>query len=108
MTSLNNLCLQQKHVWFCVPAYTGQVHLGTMRSIIADMLKLAERGDRVTIFDESGNALIGDCRGLIVAQFLASDATDLVFIDSDVAWAAGSLVQLVDHPVDFRSSNIFR
>lgn len=91
----------QKHVWIAVPAYTGQVHLATMRSIISDMLLLAERGDRVTIFDESGNAMIGDCRGLIVAQFLASDATDLVFVDSDVAWAAGSLVGLVDQPVDF-------
>lgn len=90
-----------KHVWFAIPAYTGTIHLGTMRSIIADMLKLAERGDRVTIFDESGNAMIGDCRGLIVAQFLASDATDLVFIDSDVVWEPGALVSLIDRDVDF-------
>jgi hypothetical protein len=90
-----------KHVWFAIPAYTGTIHLGTMRSVIADMLKLAERGDRVTIFDESGNAMIGDCRGLIVAQFLASDATDLVFIDSDVVWEAGALVSLIDRDVDF-------
>lgn len=72
-----------------------------MRSIIADMLALADRGDKVTIFDESGNAMIGDCRGLIVARFLESDATDLVFIDSDVSWEAGALLKLVDHPVDF-------
>lgn len=91
----------QKHVWIAVPAYTGQIHLGTMRSIIADMLALAERGDKVTIFDESGNAMIADCRGLIVSHFLASDATDLVFVDSDVAWEAGALLKLVDYPVDF-------
>jgi len=91
----------QKHVWIAVPAYTGTIHMGTMRSIIADLLKLAERGDRVTIFDESGNAMIGDCRGLICAQFLASDATDLVFVDADVAWESGALLKLVDHPVDF-------
>jgi len=93
--------LADKHIWFAIPAYTGTIHLGTMRSIIADMLKLAERGDRVTIFDESGNAMIGDCRGLIVAQFLASDATDLVFIDSDMVWEAGTILKLVDHPHDF-------
>ncbi len=90
-----------KHVWFAIPAYTGQIHMGTMRSVIADMLALADRGDKVTIFDESGNAMIGDCRGLIVAQFLASEATDLDFIDSVVCWEAGALVKLVDHPVDF-------
>jgi hypothetical protein len=92
---------EQKHVWIAIPAYTGTIHLATMRSIIADMLKLAERGDRVTIFDESGNAMIGDCRGLICAQFLDSDATHLVFVDSDVTWEAGALVSLVDRDVDF-------
>lgn len=91
----------QKHVWIAIPAYTGTIHLATMRSVIADMLKLADRGDRVTIFDESGNAMIGDCRGLICAQFLASDATHLVFVDSDVSWAEGSLLSLVDAGVDF-------
>ncbi len=93
---------KQRHVWIALPAYTGQIHLGTMRSIIADMLAFADRGDKVTIFDESGNAMIGDCRGLIVAKFLESqDGTDLVFVDSDVAWEAGSLLNLVDRPVDF-------
>lgn len=92
---------KQRHVWIAIPAYTGTIHLGTMRSIISDLLLLADRGDKVTIFDESGNAMIGDCRGLIVAQFLASDATDLVFIDSDMVWESGALLKLVDHPVDF-------
>lgn len=72
-----------------------------MRSIFADMLKLAERGDKVTIFDESGNAMIGDCRGLIVSKFLEGDGTDLVFVDSDVTWEEGALVRLVDYPVGF-------
>lgn len=90
-----------KDIWIAIPAYTGQIHLGTMRSIVSDMLKLAERGDRVTIFDESGNAMIADCRALIVAKFLESEGTDLVFVDSDVCWEAGALVKLVDQPVDF-------
>lgn len=92
---------QARHIWIAIPAYTGTIHLGTMRSLIADMLAFADRGDRVTIFDESGNAMIGDCRGLIVAKFLDSDATDLVFIDSDVVWEAGALLKLVDQPVQF-------
>lgn len=90
-----------KHVVIAIPAYTGTIHMGTMRAIITDMLLLADRGDRVTIHDECGNAMIGDCRGLIVTQFLESDGTDLVFVDSDVAWEAGALLKLVDYPVDF-------
>lgn len=96
---------KQRHVWIAIPAYTGQIHLGTMRSLIADMLAFADRGDKVTIFDESGNAMIGDCRGLIVAKFLESeDGTDLIFVDSDVAWEAGALLKLVDQPVDFAAA----
>lgn len=92
---------QQRHVWLAIPAYTGTIHMGTMRAVLNDLLALADRGDRVTLFDESGNAMIGDCRGLICAKFLESDATDLVFIDSDVSWEAGAVLKLVDAPVDF-------
>jgi hypothetical protein len=91
----------KRSVWIAIPAYTGMIHLSTMRSILTDLLALQARGDDVTIFDESGNAMIADCRAVIVAKFLASDATDLVFVDSDVCWAAGELVGLVDAPVDF-------
>lgn len=94
---------EQRHVWIAIPAYTGQIHLGTMRSILTDLLLLAERGDKVTIFDESGNAMIADCRGLIVAKFLESDATDLVFVDSDVTWESGALLRMVDQPMEFVS-----
>ena len=91
----------KRHVWIAIPAYTGTIHLATMRSVLTDLLALQARGDEVTIFDESGNAMIADCRAVIVAKFLASEATDLVFVDSDVCWEAGALVKLVDRPVDF-------
>jgi hypothetical protein len=93
--------MARKHVWIAIPAYTGQIHLGTMRSILSDLLTLQERGDMVTIFDESGNALLADGRAVIVAKFLASDGTDLVFVDSDVIWERGGLLKLLDAPVDF-------
>jgi hypothetical protein len=90
-----------KHVWIAIPAYTGQIHLGTMRSILTDLLALDARGDVVTVFDECGNALLADARAVMVAKFLASEATDLVFVDADVCWEAGALLKLVDAPVDF-------
>lgn len=89
-----------KKVWIAIPAYTGQIHLGTMRSVLADLLAFSDRGDHVTIMDECGNAMIGDGRSLIVAKFLDSDATDLIMVDADVIWEAGALLKLVDAPVD--------
>lgn len=92
---------EQKHIWIAIPAYTGQIHLATMRSIIGDLLAFTDRGDKVTLRDDCGNAMIGDCRGLLVTQFLASDATHLFFVDSDVAWQAGAMLSLVDKDEDF-------
>lgn len=89
-----------RNVWIAMPCYTGQVHIATMRSVIEDLLALSGRGDRVTVFDESGNSMIAHGRDMICAKFLASDGTDLVFVDSDVAWEAGLIPKLVDHPVD--------
>ncbi len=88
------------HVMVAIPAYSGQIHLGTMRSLFTDLLALQARGDQFTVQDECGNALIADARALIVAKFLASEADILVFVDSDVCWEAGALLRLVDAPVD--------
>lgn len=84
-----------------VPAYTGTVHVATMRAILGDVLALVKRGDAFTLIDECGSALIADARAEIVARFLSLEgATHLVFVDHDVAWQAGALLRLVDHPVD--------
>lgn len=88
------------NVMIAIPAYTGQIHLGTMRSLFTDLLALQARGDSFTLHDECGNALIADARALIVSQFLESDCDTLVFIDSDVCWEQGALLRLIDHPVD--------
>lgn len=88
-------------IMVAIPAYSGTIHLGTMRSLFTDLMALHARGDQWQVMDECGNALIADARALIVSKFLASDFDTLVFVDSDVCWEAGALVRLVDHPVDF-------
>ena len=87
-------------VMVAIPAYTGTIHLGTMRSLFTDLLALQARGDQWTVQDECGNGLIAHARALIVAQFLKSECDVLVFVDSDVCWQAGALLKLIDYPVD--------
>ena len=89
-----------KHIMIAIPAYTGVVHIGTMHSLIDDLIKLTARGDRFTLIDDIGNALIADCRGVIATNFYHSDCDELVFIDSDVCWESGALLKLIDAPVD--------
>lgn len=89
-----------RHVVIAIPAYSGTVHLGTMRSVIHDTMALVQRGDRVSIYDESGSTDLPDARAQMVHRFLSGDGTDLVNIDNDICWEAGALLRLVDLPVD--------
>jgi hypothetical protein len=90
-----------RHVAIAVPAYAGTVYLSTLRSLLHDLVALAGRGDRFSLLDYSGSAIIADARAEICAHFLAlGDASDLVFVDHDVCWEAGALLRLLDHPVD--------
>lgn len=45
------------------------------------------------------DSLVMQARNQILAQFMASDATDLVFIDSDIGWEAESFMRLISHDV---------
>lgn len=89
-----------KHVVIAVPAYSWSVRLATMRSLITDLLALVKRGDKISVYDESGSTYLEDARSIIVDEFLHGDGTHLVGIDDDVCWEAGGLLRLVDAPVD--------
>lgn len=92
--------MTRKHIVIAIPAYTGMVHLATMRSLMADVMALTARGDIVTIDDECGSTDLPDARAAMAARFLAGSGTHLVNIDNDVCWEKGALLRLVDHPVD--------
>ncbi len=48
----------------------------------------------------TGNCHVDDARNSIVAEFLAGDCTDLVFLDADVSWEPHNLVALCQHDAD--------
>ena len=89
------------NILIAIPSYSGSIHIGTMRSLMGDVLMLMGRNDRVAIYDEAGGAEIDTARAIIVAEFMASDADVLVMVDSDVVWQRGGLVRLIDSGRDF-------
>ncbi len=90
-----------RKVWVAIPCYTGTVTIVTLQSLMHDCIKLTERGDTVRVFTEFGHADIHLLRAQIVARFLEdTEATDLVFVDSDVGWPPYCLPRLLDHDVD--------
>lgn len=91
-----------RKVWINIPAYTGQIYAETFASLIADIALLQARGDEVQVRAETQNCYLADARAILVERFLEGDAETFVFIDADVSWAPGKLVQLIDQPRDCR------
>jgi hypothetical protein len=83
-----------------MPCYSAKVHFATMRSIMVDVINIVGRGDKLKIAEDLGNSDIAGSRGALFGAFVRSDCDTLVFIDDDVFWQPGSLIKLIDQPVD--------
>jgi hypothetical protein len=75
--------------------------MATMKAIIGDTLEMMMLpGWKVSFQEVVGSADIYDARARLCHEFLQSNGTHLMFIDSDVAWKPGSIPRLVKHGVD--------
>ena len=82
-------------LFIATPCLDGNVGAYYTASLVRTMTTLQQKGWRSPQIDfEIGNSLIADARNKLVARFLASAATDLLFIDSDLSWSPDDLVRL--------------
>lgn len=61
---------------------------------------LSEAGIQTAYLLLQGNCHVDDARNTVVRDFLASDCTELVFLDADVSWEPEHLVQLCQYDRD--------
>ena len=89
-----------KNIMVAMPCYSAKVHFPTMRAILLDAINIIGRGDKFSIAEDIGNSDIAGSRGALFGAFVRSKADTLVFIDDDIFWTPGSLIKLIDQPVD--------
>lgn len=90
-----------RKIFVAIPSRTDKMPIATMLCIQDAMLDALIRGWAFDIRGFPGIEPISNCRNYIVAQFLASDCDDLLFIDDDLQWQKGAVNRLLDHEVDF-------
>ncbi len=89
-------------IFIATPCLDGNVSAHYAASLVRTMTALQQRGWRAPHIDfEIGNSLIADARNKLVARFLATDSSDLVFIDADLSWSPDDLLRLVSFDVPF-------
>ena len=91
--------MKQK-AYIAMPTLHGRPDVATMASVIETMCGLQAAGIPVKFKPVPGDSIISRTRNFFVADFLASDCTDLVMIDDDLAWEPGSVRRLLSHDCD--------
>lgn len=89
-----------KGLWIAVPAYTGMITCETATALNVELYHAYERNWAYQVQFYQQNPIISYARNYLVRKFLESDYTDMIFVDSDVAFPGGTLCKLADYPVD--------
>lgn len=79
-------CDPARRLYVAVPAYTGEVVADCAHSLCEAARLFAKAGVEVTFDFLCGCAYLDHARNMLVTRFLASEATDLLFIDADVGF----------------------
>jgi len=87
-------CLPARHLYIAVPAYSGEVVADCAHSLCEGVRLLESAGIALTIDFVCGCAYLEHARNILVTRFLRSNATDLLFVDADVGFEPGGILQL--------------
>lgn len=90
----------RKKILLAIPAYTGQLHYTTIGAINLIYSEASQLGWEVALSMRTTDSIITRCRNVMLADFVRSDCTDMLFLDSDVSFGPGVFARLMSHQVD--------
>lgn len=84
-----------RSIFLAIPTLSGHCASGTEAAIGFFEMEASSFGWKFEQFRWTQDSLIAHARNVCVAKFMASDATDMVCLDSDVACGPGVLTRLM-------------
>ena len=84
-----------RKLMIAIPAYDGKLNIKTSFALADLVVKASKFGVQVQLSHLSGCSLITKARNILVANFLESDCTDMLFIDADIVVDAESVLRLL-------------
>ena len=85
-------------VFIATPTYDEWVAMEYSQSMSATAFYMACNKVGFSVNIAPGNPFLDMSRNNLVEAFLASEATDLLFIDADVGWEAEKVMRVLSHP----------
>lgn len=91
------LSLIGKTVFIATPTYDEWLCIEHAESLLETGINLSRQGIGVYHGVAAGNPFLDLARNALVDKFLATDATDLLFIDADVGWDAKAVSRVLSY-----------
>ena len=88
-------CEAARRVFIAIPTYTATVAYDTAFALISAALAMERSGIEAQMKGLEGNCYVDQARNELVADFLETNATDLLFWDSDVGCLPSTVMKLV-------------
>ena len=95
MAEAKQTVLAGRKLFIGIPAYDGKINIKLAYNLAALMPKALQFGVSVKLGDVSGCSIITMARNQLVHEFLKTDATELLFIDSDVIATPDDILRLM-------------
>lgn len=89
-----------RRVFIAIPSDLDAVKVNTMVCILDGVLEAFAANILCCIKGYAGIRPISNCRNFALAEFLASECDELVFLDDDIVWEKGAFLKLLSYPVD--------
>ena len=93
--------LRGRKLFVAVPTYDHRISIKASISLAKLALLSAQEGVSMGIHPVSGSAIITTARNLLVDAFMRSEATDLLFLDSDINFEAQDALRLLALATDY-------
>lgn len=89
----------KRKVFIGITAYDSRIAVLGMMSILNNIRTLEANGIDATVNAQMGDCYVDMTRNHIVKTFLASDCTDLIFVDNDLSFDSNAMLKLMTKPV---------
>lgn len=89
-----------RKIFFALPAYDFKVSLKLATSLVKFAMIAPQYGVQMQIGSICGCSVVSRARNLLARDFLDSDCTDLMFIDSDINFEPEDLIRLIAWTID--------
>jgi hypothetical protein len=93
---------KRKHILISIPTYSGDISYATYASMIRSSTAAHQNGWACDMSVRATDSVLKRARDVMLSEFIDRfhDATDMLFVDSDVSWTAEGFVKIMSHDVD--------